>query len=100
MAYFVTHRFRAVLAAVILGSAASGQQPGKPSTAEPQVQQLRRETEHLREELSKLQEQIKQLEATLNWQKFQVSRKQDSSQEITLSTTSRDYQRLDTDNGF
>ncbi len=74
----------------------------KPSGSSDQAttQQMRRQLENLLKEVSDLRKETETLKSRLDFADYSLSTKQTKSDSISLDLTSRNYQRLDTDNGF
>jgi hypothetical protein len=61
---------------------------------------MRRELEDLRKEVSDLRKETVTLKSRVDFGDYILSTKQTKSDSVSLDLTSRNYQRLDTDNGF
>jgi len=72
----------------------------KPVSDRPPSAQQQREITDLRLQVIELQSKLKTLEASVKFDEWQITRKQDAQATITLNLSEHTYQRLDLDNGF
>lgn len=72
----------------------------KPTSSSPAFVSQQKEIANLQSQVIELQKRVDALDATLKWDEYLLSNKQDRHDSITLNLTEHTFQRLDTDTGF
>ena len=90
---------KALVFVLVFGVTALGQS-NKATVSSQSTAQTQRELADVRGRLAQVEKKIDLLESQLKFDEYVIGTKQERQDSITLNLTEREYQRLDTSNGF